>query len=167
MLSRRRRGQEGQRKHPGQTLGAAFVALGEADYPRRLQAIDDAPPLIAVGVKLDSHTHAIIDESREFVLNFIAKGDSSLAVNFFKAVTVEGNRITDIRGDADEKGSRSASSNVQWYMFSPYAGIRAGNAFIDLADAEKARQRAGTADRPSSGAASVKRLGLSRTFSFG
>lgn len=31
--------------------------------------------------------------------------------------------------------------------------LRAGNAFIDLADAEKARQRAGTADRPSSGAA--------------
>lgn len=28
--------------------GAQFVALGEADYPRRLQAIDDAPPLIAV-----------------------------------------------------------------------------------------------------------------------
>ncbi len=28
--------------------GAAFVALGEADYPRRLQAIDDAPPIIAV-----------------------------------------------------------------------------------------------------------------------
>ena len=28
--------------------GAQFIALGEADYPRRLQAIDDAPPLIAV-----------------------------------------------------------------------------------------------------------------------
>jgi DNA processing protein len=28
--------------------GAQFVALGEADYPRRLQAIDDAPPLLAV-----------------------------------------------------------------------------------------------------------------------
>ena len=28
--------------------GAQFVALGEVDYPRRLQAIDDAPPLLAV-----------------------------------------------------------------------------------------------------------------------
>jgi DNA processing protein len=28
--------------------GATFVALGEADYPHRLQAIDDAPPLLAV-----------------------------------------------------------------------------------------------------------------------
>jgi DNA processing protein len=30
------------------SLGAEFVALGEPDYPPRLQMIDDAPPLIAV-----------------------------------------------------------------------------------------------------------------------
>jgi len=29
-------------------LGVLFIAIGEADYPRRLQVIDDAPPLIAV-----------------------------------------------------------------------------------------------------------------------
>ena len=29
-------------------LGVALVALGEADYPLRLQMIDDAPPLIAI-----------------------------------------------------------------------------------------------------------------------
>jgi DNA processing protein len=29
-------------------LGARFVALGEADYPKALQAIETAPPLIAV-----------------------------------------------------------------------------------------------------------------------
>ena len=26
----------------------AFVAAGEADYPQRLQMIDDAPPLVAL-----------------------------------------------------------------------------------------------------------------------
>jgi DNA processing protein len=31
-----------------QRLGVQFVAVGEPDYPRRLQAIDDAPPLLAV-----------------------------------------------------------------------------------------------------------------------
>src|SRR6516165_10515735 len=29
-------------------LGVAFVALGEPEYPRRLQMIDDAPPLLAM-----------------------------------------------------------------------------------------------------------------------
>jgi DNA processing protein len=33
-------------------LGISLVALGEADYPRRLQMIDDAPPLIAARGKL-------------------------------------------------------------------------------------------------------------------
>ena len=31
-----------------QTLGVSFAALGEPDYPQRLQMIDDAPPLIAI-----------------------------------------------------------------------------------------------------------------------
>jgi DNA processing protein len=31
-----------------QKLGVTFVALGEPDYPLRLQMIDDAPPLIAI-----------------------------------------------------------------------------------------------------------------------
>ena len=31
-----------------QKIGVAFVALGEPDYPLRLQMIDDAPPLIAI-----------------------------------------------------------------------------------------------------------------------
>ena len=29
-------------------IGVRFVALGEAEYPARLQSIDDAPPLLAV-----------------------------------------------------------------------------------------------------------------------
>lgn len=34
-------------------LGARFVAIGEAEYPKTLQAIDTAPPLIAVRGSLD------------------------------------------------------------------------------------------------------------------
>jgi DNA processing protein len=33
-------------------LGVSFIALGEPDYPPRLQMIDDAPPLLAVRGKL-------------------------------------------------------------------------------------------------------------------
>src|SRR5690348_2913896 len=34
-------------------FGVALVALGEAHYPRRLQMIDDAPPLIAISAMRD------------------------------------------------------------------------------------------------------------------
>ena len=41
--------QDGERElKAAQALGVAFVALGEPEYPRRLQMIDDAPPLLAV-----------------------------------------------------------------------------------------------------------------------
>lgn len=53
-----------------------------------------APPLVAVGVKADSQSHALIEESGEFVLNIIAKGDNGLAFAFFKPSTVEGNKIS-------------------------------------------------------------------------
>ena len=36
------------------SLGVTFVALGEAAYPRRLQMIDDAPPLLAVRGKFST-----------------------------------------------------------------------------------------------------------------
>jgi DNA processing protein len=41
--------EEAQRElQAAQALGSTFVALGEPDYPPRLQMIDDAPPLLAV-----------------------------------------------------------------------------------------------------------------------
>jgi DNA processing protein len=41
--------EEAQREFKAaQALGAVFVAVGEPDYPPRLQMIDDAPPLLAV-----------------------------------------------------------------------------------------------------------------------
>jgi DNA processing protein len=42
------------------SLDARFVALGEPDYPRRLQMIDDAPPLIAVRGNRDALVQPLV-----------------------------------------------------------------------------------------------------------
>jgi DNA processing protein len=42
------------------SLGAEFIALGEAGYPHRLEMIDDAPPLIAVRGKLATLTRPMV-----------------------------------------------------------------------------------------------------------
>ena len=42
------RPREAERTTECRKLGAKLVAIGEADYPRRLQMIDDPPPLIAI-----------------------------------------------------------------------------------------------------------------------
>ncbi len=53
-----------------------------------------APPLVAVGVKVDSHAHAIIKESNAFTLNVLGKGQQALAFTFFKPAQREGSTIS-------------------------------------------------------------------------
>ena len=53
-----------------------------------------APPLVAVGVKGDSHAHAIIKETGAFALNVLGKGQQALAFTFFKPAVREGSAIS-------------------------------------------------------------------------
>jgi len=52
------------------------------------------PPLVVVGVKTDSHAHALIKESRAFALNVLGKGQQAMAFTFFKPAAREGQRIS-------------------------------------------------------------------------
>src|SRR5262245_60556715 len=53
-----------------------------------------APPLVVVGVKTDSHAHALIKESRAFALNVLGKGQQAMAFTFFKPATLEGQKVS-------------------------------------------------------------------------
>ena len=53
-----------------------------------------APPLVAVGVKVDSHAHGLIKETKAFALNILGKGQQALAFTFFKPATREGSKIS-------------------------------------------------------------------------
>lgn len=53
-----------------------------------------APPLVAVGVKTDSGAHAVIKDSRAFVLNVLGKGQNAMAFTFFKPAQRDGQRIS-------------------------------------------------------------------------
>jgi flavin reductase (DIM6/NTAB) family NADH-FMN oxidoreductase RutF len=52
------------------------------------------PPLIAVGVKADSHGHALIKETKSFALNVLGKGQQALAFTFFKPAERQGQTIS-------------------------------------------------------------------------
>ena len=52
------------------------------------------PPLVAVGVKADSHTHALIKESNTFALNVLGKGQQAMAFTFFKPAERQGQTIS-------------------------------------------------------------------------
>jgi flavin reductase (DIM6/NTAB) family NADH-FMN oxidoreductase RutF len=52
------------------------------------------PPLVAVGVKVDSHAHAIIKDTKAFALNVLGKGQQALAFTFFKPAEKKGDTIS-------------------------------------------------------------------------
>jgi len=52
------------------------------------------PPLVVVGVKVDSHAHALIKETRSFALNVLGKGQQALAFTFFKPAERQGQTIS-------------------------------------------------------------------------
>src|SRR5260370_24914998 len=53
-----------------------------------------APPLVVVGVKTDSHAHALIKESKAFALNVLGKGQTAMAFTFFKPATRDGQTLS-------------------------------------------------------------------------
>lgn len=52
------------------------------------------PPLVAVGVKADSHAHALIKDARAFALNILGKGQQALAYTFFKPAERRGDTLS-------------------------------------------------------------------------
>ena len=51
------------------------------------------PPLVAVGLKKDSHTFEVVRKAQGFVLNFLGKEQKDIAQKFFKHVEPEGTHL--------------------------------------------------------------------------
>jgi flavin reductase (DIM6/NTAB) family NADH-FMN oxidoreductase RutF len=52
------------------------------------------PPLVAVGVKTDSHAHPLIKATKAFALNVLGKGQQAMAFTFFKPADKQGQTIS-------------------------------------------------------------------------
>jgi flavin reductase (DIM6/NTAB) family NADH-FMN oxidoreductase RutF len=59
------------------------------------------PPLVMVGVRVDTQTHTILEESRQFAINVLALGQTELAQTFFKHAEYEEGELS---GYAFESG---------------------------------------------------------------
>lgn len=51
------------------------------------------PPLIVAGVKADSGTHALIEETEFFAVNVLADDQLEIGKAFFRSTTVDGDRV--------------------------------------------------------------------------
>lgn len=71
-------------KSDGKTAAATVSWVTQASFH---------PPLVAVGIKKESHTFEVIKHAQGFVLNFLGAGQKDLAQKFFKHVEPEGNQL--------------------------------------------------------------------------
>lgn len=64
-----------------------------------------APPLVVVGVKADSHAHAVIKKTKAFALNVLGKGQQKAAFAFFKPAELADGKISGESFRAGQTGS--------------------------------------------------------------
>ena len=63
------------------------------------------PPLIAVGVRKDSHSFTMITRSRVFTINFLGKDHQSIAEHFVKPATVPGEKLKAVKYQTGKTGA--------------------------------------------------------------
>ena len=63
------------------------------------------PPLVALGVKKDSHSFEMIKRSQVFTVNVLGKDQKSVAEHFVKPATVVGEKLQSVRHRAGKTGA--------------------------------------------------------------
>jgi len=62
-----------------------------------LTQVSITPPLVALGVKKDTHSFSMIKAGRVFSVNFLTKDQKAVAEHFVKPATVVGEKLKDVR----------------------------------------------------------------------
>lgn len=70
-----------------------------------LNQVSFTPPLVAVGIRKDSHSFAMIQESRVFSVSILGKQQKSVAEHFVKPATVVGEKLKEVPHHLGKTGS--------------------------------------------------------------
>jgi flavin reductase (DIM6/NTAB) family NADH-FMN oxidoreductase RutF len=63
------------------------------------------PPLVAVGIRRDSHSFIMLQKDRVFSVNFLGKDQKAIAEHFVKPATVIGEKLKDVRYRTGKTGT--------------------------------------------------------------
>ena len=70
-----------------------------------LTQVSFTPPLVALGVKKDSHSLDMIKQSRVFSVNLLGKDQKSVAEHFVKPASVVGEKLREVRYRTGKTGA--------------------------------------------------------------
>lgn len=70
-----------------------------------LTQVSFAPPLVAMGIRKDSHSLSMIRQAKVFSVNILGKDQKAIAEHFVKPATVIGEKLKDVPHHAGKTGS--------------------------------------------------------------
>jgi len=99
------------------------------------------PPLIVVGIKVDSTLHEVISASRAFALNVIGKAQKDLAVKFFKGAQPAGETLNGCRYESGATGAPLLLDAPAWFECRVVDEVRRGDHTIFVGQVVEAGSR--------------------------
>jgi flavin reductase (DIM6/NTAB) family NADH-FMN oxidoreductase RutF len=108
-----------------------------------------SPPLVAVGVKADSHTRTAIAASGHFALNVLGKDQAAVAYTFFKPTVVENGTLSGQAYTLGSTGSPILTAALAAVECSVTTIVEGGDHHIvvgEVVDAHVMKALAGRAD---------------------
>ena len=109
-----------------------------------------SPPLVVLGVKVDSGAHAIIKETGKFALNVLGKGQQAIAFNFFKSHERQGDTIGGEPLEKSESGVPILLNTPAWMECKLVETVERGDHSIFVGEVTEAgvrRSAEGRADK--------------------
>jgi flavin reductase (DIM6/NTAB) family NADH-FMN oxidoreductase RutF len=107
------------------------------------------PPLVAVGVKADTHSYEVVKQAGTFVLNVLGKGQNDVAFTFFKTPEVDEQQIAGIPYRAGGTGSPILEGPIAFLECKVTDRVERGDHVVvvaEVVDAGVAKQPDGRAD---------------------
>lgn len=119
--------------HHGEEMSAATVSwLNQASF---------TPPLIMMGIRTDSHTHALLEKGKVCAVHFLGRDQQHIAETFFKPVKREGNKIGGMEFEQKATGS-PVLKNVPAYVECKVLGsVKLGDHTVFVAEVVNAEVR--------------------------
>ena len=92
------------------------------------------PPLVMLGVKADTLTHAMVEGSGRFAINLLSRGQNDLAQTFFRQADYENGKLN---GYAFDTGSRTGAPIFQdvpaWFECEMVEMVKGGDHSVVVA----------------------------------
>ncbi len=117
------------------------------------------PPLVVVGVKIDSGAYAILKQTGLFALNMLGKGQQAIAFSMFKPAHVEVGKISGEPYRAGSTGQPLLESAVAAIECKVTDVVERGDHHIFVAEVVEAHVGKAIAGRPDEAILGMKDLG--------